>query len=50
MYANGQVLFENEKYLETEIIRQQEHYGIRFSDVSKKFVSVQTNFYEYEFQ
>ena len=43
MYANAQVLFENEKYLETEIIKELKQYGIKFSDVAKKFVTIQND-------
>lgn len=40
MYLDGQILFANEEYLEAEIIKLQELYGIRFSDVAKQFVTV----------
>ena len=38
-YANGQILFENEEILKTEIIKDKGNYGARFTDV-KQFVSV----------
>lgn len=40
MYVNGQILYSNEEYLQTEIIKQQELYGIRFTDVAKQFVTI----------
>ena len=42
-YADGQILYEDEKYLEAEIIKQEELYGIRFTDAVKQFVSVKNN-------
>ena len=39
-YADGQVLFGEQKYLESEIIKDQELYGIRFTDVVKQFLTV----------
>ena len=39
-YADGQILFNQEEYLESEIIKDKELYGIRFSDVTKQFVSI----------
>lgn len=39
-YMDGQILFNDEEYLESEIIKDQELYGIRFSDVAKQFVTV----------
>lgn len=39
-YADGQILYDNEEYLEAEIIKEQDIYGIRFSDVVKQFVTV----------
>jgi len=43
MYVDGQVLFENEEYLEAEIIREQDIYGVRFSDAVQQFITVQKN-------
>lgn len=39
-YADGQILFAGDKYLEAEIIKEKELYGIRFSDVVKQFMTV----------
>ena len=39
-YMDGQILFNEEEYLESEIINEKEIYGIRFSDVAKQFVSI----------
>ncbi len=38
-YANGQILFNNQKYLQTEIVKDQELYGIRLPEV-KQFLSI----------
>lgn len=40
LYADAQILFAEEEYLETEIIKEKELYGIRFSDVTKQFMTV----------
>ena len=40
VYADGQILYEDEEYLRTEIIREQDTYGIRFTDAVKQFVTV----------
>ena len=40
LYADTQVLYEDEAYLEAEIIKDQENYGIRFTDAVKQFVTV----------
>ena len=42
-YGNAQILFENEKYLEAELIKKQDIYGIRFPFVTKQFVSVKND-------
>ena len=39
-YADGQILFNDEEYIESEIIKEKEIYGIRFSDVAKQFISI----------
>lgn len=39
-YIDGQILFNDEEYMESEIINDKELYGIRFSDVAKQFISV----------
>lgn len=43
VYTDLQVLFEGEEYLETELIRNEDLYGIRFSDVAKQFVTVKND-------
>lgn len=43
MYADGQILYKDEEYLEAELIKEQEMYGIRFSDVVKKFITVKND-------
>lgn len=39
-YADGQVILDEQKYLESEIIKDKAAYGIRFTDVVKQFVTV----------
>lgn len=39
-YGNGKLSYENEGYFETEIIKDQEQYGIRFPKVFKQFVTI----------
>lgn len=39
-YADGQVILDEQKYLESEIIKDKEVYGIRFTDVVKQFITV----------
>lgn len=39
-YADGQVLLGEQKYLESEIIKNQELYGVRFTDVVKQFITL----------
>lgn len=39
-YTDAQLLFGEEEYLEYELMKEQELYGIRFSDVVKQFVSI----------
>lgn len=43
LYADGQLLFEDEKYLEAEVLKEQGVYGIRFTDAVKQFVSVKND-------
>lgn len=43
LYANVNVLYEDEEYLNAELIKEQGQYGIRFSDVAKKFVTIQND-------
>lgn len=42
-YADGQILFAEEEYLEAEIIKDKELYGMRFPDVAKQFVSIKND-------
>lgn len=42
-YADGQILYGNEKYLEAEAIKDQEAYGVRFTDIVKQFVAVKND-------
>ena len=39
-YADGQVILDEQKYLESEIIKDKDVYGIRFTDVVKQFITV----------
>lgn len=39
-YINGQILYLDEKYLELELIKQDEFYGLRFPDVVKQIISI----------
>lgn len=39
-YGDAQILYEDEEYLETEIIKEEEQYGIRFTDAFKQFVTI----------
>ena len=40
VYVDGQILYEDEEYLKAEIIREQDVYGVRFTDAVKQFVTV----------
>lgn len=40
LYADGQILYNDEEYLEAEIIKEKNIYGIRFSDVVKQFITI----------
>ena len=42
-YADGQISYGNEKYLEAEAIKDQETYGVRFTDIVKQFVTVKND-------
>ena len=42
-YADGQILFADEEYLESEIIKENNIYGIRFSDVAKQFIGIKND-------
>lgn len=39
-YADGQILFGSKTYLESEIIKDQDLYGVRFTDVVRQFITV----------
>ena len=41
VYGDAQILYEEEEYIETEILKEGEKYGIRFSDAVKQFVMVE---------
>lgn len=43
LYGNGQILFDGEKYLQAEIIKDKKMYGVRFSDVVKQFVTIKND-------
>lgn len=43
LYADGQILFEDEEYLEAEFLKEQGVYGVRFTDAVKQFVSVRND-------
>ena len=40
LYADGQVVLDEQKYLESELIKDKELYGVRFTDVAKQFITV----------
>lgn len=42
-YTDGQLMYGNQKYLESEIIKDQDTYGIRFTDVVKQFITVKND-------
>ena len=42
-YTDGQLMYGNQKYLESEIIKDQDAYGIRFTDVVKQFITVKND-------
>lgn len=42
-YIDGQILYEDEKYLEVESIKEQNVYGIRFTDVIQQFITVEND-------
>lgn len=42
-YADGQISYGDEKYLEAEAIKDQEAYGVRFTDIVKQFVTVKND-------
>lgn len=39
-YGDAKILYENETYLKAEVIKDQEQYGIRFSEIIKQFITV----------
>lgn len=43
LYADGQILYEDEKYLEAEIIKEQGMYGVRFTDSVKQFITIKND-------
>lgn len=40
LYADGKILYEDKEYLEAEILKRQDEYGIRFTEVVQQFVSI----------
>lgn len=42
-YADGQISYGNEKYLEAEAIKDQKAYGVRFTDIVKQFITVKND-------
>lgn len=42
-YLNGKILYNEEEYLETELIKSQNVYGVRFPEAIKQFVTVEKN-------
>ena len=42
-YQDAQILFEDERYLEIEGIREQDIYGIRFSNALREFLSIRNS-------
>ena len=43
IYGDAQILYGEDEYLEAEIIKEQELYGIRFSDVVKQFITIKND-------
>jgi len=43
LYIDGQILYDGEEYLEAEIIKKEELFGIRFTDVVKQYVTVRND-------
>lgn len=43
VYADGQILYEDEEYLEAEIIKERELYGVRFTDSVKQFITIKND-------
>ena len=42
-YIDGQILYEDEEYLEAELIQEQNVYGIRFTDAIQQFITVEND-------
>lgn len=42
-YIDGQILYEDEEYLETELIKEKNVYGIRFTDAIQQFITVEND-------
>lgn len=43
LYADGQILYNGEEYLEAEIMRNENLYGIRFTDAVLQFITVRND-------
>lgn len=39
-YANGQILYEGEEYIQTELIKEKNIYGVRFTDAFQQFITI----------
>lgn len=39
-YLKGQLLYENEEYIQTELIKEKDVYGIRFADAFQQFITL----------
>lgn len=42
-YIDGQILYEDEEYLEAELIKEKNVYGIRFTDAIQQFITVEND-------
>lgn len=42
-YVDSQILYDDEEYLETEFIKEQDVYGVRFTDAIKQFITVKND-------
>ena len=43
LYADGKILYNDEEYLEAEVIKQEELYGIRFTDAIRQFITIKND-------
>lgn len=42
-YVDGKILYEGETYLETELIKQEDVYGVRFKDIIEQFITLEND-------